>query len=99
MVAVTQQSMWNVIKDYSESKKQQVFNADKPVTSQDAQLARTFPKKFVGYTTKRVGYEKEAQNKLMNILKVQFQERQICVSDKECIKSVKLIYNEKEEVI
>ena len=26
MVAVTQQSMWNIIKDYPESKKQQVFN-------------------------------------------------------------------------
>ncbi len=26
MGAVTQQSMWDVIKDYSESKKQQVFN-------------------------------------------------------------------------
>ena len=26
MTAVTQQSMWNIIKDYSESKKQQVFN-------------------------------------------------------------------------
>ncbi len=26
MAAVTQQSMWNVIKDYPESKKQQVFN-------------------------------------------------------------------------
>ncbi len=26
MVAVTQQSLWDVMKDYSESKKQQVFN-------------------------------------------------------------------------
>ena len=35
----------------------------------------------------------------MNIIGIKFQERQICVSKKECIKSVKLIYNEEEEVV
>lgn len=35
----------------------------------------------------------------MNIIGIQFNEKQICVSQKNCIKSTKLVYNEKEEVI
>lgn len=42
--------------------------------------------------------DKELQKKIMNITGLGFNERQICVSKKECIKSTKLIYNE-EEVI
>lgn len=59
----------------------------------------TFQKRFAGYTTKRDYSEKELQKKIMNIIGIKFQERQICVSKKECIKSVKLIYNEEEEVV
>ena len=59
----------------------------------------TFQKEFAGYTTKRNNYEKQLQKKIMNIIGIKFQERQICVSKKECIKSTKLIYNEEEEVI
>ena len=59
----------------------------------------TFQKEFAGYTTKRNNDEKQLQKKIMNIIGIKFQERQICVSKKECIKSTKLIYNEEEEVI
>ena len=51
------------------------------------------------FTGKRNNYEKQLQKKIMNIIGIKFQERQICVSKKECIKSTKLIYNEEEEVI
>ena len=43
--------------------------------------------------------DKELQKKIVNITGLGFNERQICVSKKECIKSTKLIYNEEEEVI
>ena len=59
----------------------------------------TFEKEFAGYTTKRTHSEKELQKKIMSIIDLKFKERQICVSRKECIKSIKMIYNEKEEVI
>lgn len=62
-------------------------------------IIRTFIKEFAGYTTRRVGFEKEKQKNIMRVLDVGFNERQICVSKKECIKSTKLIYNEEEEVI
>lgn len=62
-------------------------------------IIRTFIKEFAGYTTRRVGFEKEKQKNIMRVLGVGFIERQICVSKKECIKSTKLIYNEEEEVI
>ncbi len=39
------------------------------------------------------------QKKIMGIIGIRFQERQICVSKKECIKLTKLIYNEEEEMI
>ncbi len=58
----------------------------------------TFQKEFAGYTTRRNFVEKELQKKIMNIIGIKFQERQICVSKKERIISTKLIYNE-EEVI
>jgi hypothetical protein len=59
----------------------------------------TFQKEIAGYTTQRNRSEKELQKKIMNIIGIKFQERQICVSKKECIKSTKLVYDEKEEVI
>lgn len=59
----------------------------------------TFQKEFAGYTTKRNYSEKELQKKIMNIIGIKFNERQICVSKKECIRSTKMIYNEEEEVI
>lgn len=43
--------------------------------------------------------DKELQKKIVNITGLGFNERQICVSKKECIKPTKLIYNEEEEVI
>ena len=54
---------------------------------------------FLITTTKRNYSERELQKKIMDIIGIKFQERQICVSKKECIKSTKLIYNEEEEVI
>lgn len=59
----------------------------------------TFQKEFAGYTTRRNYSERELQKKIMDIIGIRFQERQICVSKKECIKSTKLVYNEEEEVI
>lgn len=59
----------------------------------------TFQKDYAGYTKKRSHSELEMQKKIMDIIGIRFKERQICVSKKECIKSVKLIYNEEEEVI
>lgn len=59
----------------------------------------TFQKEFAGYTTKRNEPEKRMQHKIMNIIGIKFRERQICVSEKECIKMTKLVYNEEEEVI
>ena len=63
-----------------------------------AVITRTFQKDYAGYTTRRNKKDKELQKKIMNITGLGFNERQICVSKKECIKSTKLIYNE-EEVI
>ena len=63
-----------------------------------AVITRTFQKDYAGYTTRRNKRDKELQKKIMNITGLGFNERQICVSKKECIKSTKLIYNE-EEVI
>ena len=59
----------------------------------------TFLKEFAGYTKRRSHSEIELQKKIMYVTGIKFQERQICVSKKECIKSTKLIYNEEEEVI
>ena len=61
-----------------------------------AVITRTFQKDYAGYTTRRNKKDKELQKKIMNITGLGFNERQICVSKKECIK---LIYNEEEEVI
>lgn len=62
-------------------------------------IIRTFQKDIAGYTTKRTFEELKKQRKIMNIINMKFNERQICVSKKECIKSTKLVYNEEEEVI
>ena len=59
----------------------------------------TFLKEFAGYTARRSHSEIELQKKIMYVTGIKFQERQICVSKKECIKSTKLIYNEEDEVI
>lgn len=59
----------------------------------------TFRKEFAGYTTRRSCSERELQKRIMGVIGIKFQERQICVSKKECIRSTKLIYNEEEEVI
>ena len=59
----------------------------------------TFQKDITGYTTKRSFEEKEKQKKKMNIIGIKFKERQICVSQKDCIKSTQLVYHEAEEVI
>lgn len=59
----------------------------------------TFLKEFAGYTARRSHSEIELQKKIMYVTGIKFQERQICVSKKECIKSTELIYNEEEEVI
>lgn len=59
----------------------------------------TFQKDIAGYTTRRNSEELEKQKKIMEIIHIKFNERQICVSKKECIKSTKLVYNEEEEVI
>lgn len=64
-----------------------------------AVITRTFQKDYAGYTMRRNKKDKELQKKIMNITGLGFNERQICVSKKECIKSTKLIYNEEEEVI
>lgn len=59
----------------------------------------TFQKEFAGYTAKRDRFEIEWQKRIMETIGIKYQERQICVSKKDCIKSTKLIYNEEEEVI
>ena len=64
-----------------------------------AVITRTFQKAYAGYTMRRNKKDKELQKKIVNITGLGFNERQICVSKKECIKSTKLIYNEEEEVI
>lgn len=59
----------------------------------------TFQKYVAGYTTQRTPAERIKQQKIMDTIGIKFKERQICVSQKECIKSTKLVYNEEEEVI
>lgn len=59
----------------------------------------TFEKDYAGYTKHRTRRELDIQNKIMNITGIRFHERQICVSNKECIKSTIIVYNEAEEVI
>lgn len=59
----------------------------------------TFQKDAAGYTTIRCHDELEKQKKIMSIIGIKFNERQICVSKKECIKSTDLIYNENEEEV
>lgn len=59
----------------------------------------TFRKKCAGYTIRRNADDKILQNKIMNIIGIEFMEKQICVSKKECIKFTTLIYDENEEVM
>ena len=58
----------------------------------------TFQKEFAGYTIQRNKLEKQLQREIMNIIGIRFQERQMCVSKKECIKTTEMIYNEKEVI-
>lgn len=62
-------------------------------------IIRTFPKTEAGYTTRRNKEELKKQREIMKIINIRFNERQICVSKKECIKSTKMVYNEEEEVV
>ena len=59
----------------------------------------TFQKDAAGYTTRRNYEELKKQRKIIKIIGIKFNEKQICVSNKGCIKSTKLVYNEEEEVI
>lgn len=59
----------------------------------------TFYKPYAGYTKIRTPDERDFQKKFLNLIGMNFREKQICVSKKDCIKSTVLIYNEKEEVI
>ena len=61
-------------------------------------IIRTFQKNVAGYTTKRNREELKKAKKIVKTINIGFNERQICVSKKECIKLTKMIYNE-EEVI
>lgn len=62
-------------------------------------ITATFQKNAAGYTARRNSEELKKQTQIMNLIKIRFHERQICVSKKECIKSSKIVYNEEEEVI
>lgn len=59
----------------------------------------TFQKDYAGYTEKRSYDERIKQRKILNAIGLKFKERQFCVSDKNCIKSMTLVYNEEDEVI
>ncbi len=62
-------------------------------------IIRTFQKDIAGYTAKRNFEELKKQRKIMKIINIRFNERQICVSKKECMKLTQMVYNEEEEVI
>ena len=62
-------------------------------------IIATFPKEAIKYGTTRTPNDLDTQKKIMRIIHLQFKEKQICVSKKDCIKSTRLIYDEKEEVI
>ena len=61
-------------------------------------IIRTFQKDAALYTTKRNHEELKNQRKIMKIINIGFNERQICVSKKECIKLTKIVYNEGEVI-
>lgn len=52
----------------------------------------TFQKEFAGYTTRRNPKEKKIQKRILDIIDIRFNEKQICVSKKECINSTTLVY-------
>ncbi len=62
-------------------------------------IIKTFTKECAPYTQRRNPSELEFQKKLLRLLDVKFLERQICVSNKDCIKKTVMVYNEEEEVI
>lgn len=62
-------------------------------------IVGTFQKDKAGYTQRRSIEDSMIQSELMNVIGIRFLERQICVSDKECIKNTQMVYNEEEEVI
>lgn len=62
-------------------------------------IIHTFQKNAVNYVTHRNPNELHTQKQIMKAIGIYYKERQICVSNKDCIKSQTLIYNEEEEVI
>jgi len=64
-----------------------------------AVIIYTFSKPLVKYAKMRNHNETKLIKKFSNILKIDYHEKQICVSDKICIEDIKIEYNGKEEVI
>lgn len=59
----------------------------------------TFNKRIAGYAKARTHKERRTVEKFSGILGVMYHEKQICVSDKECIRELEIVYNGEEEVI
>lgn len=62
-------------------------------------VIRTFRKDVVKYGSYRNREQVKKQRQLSNILGICYNEKQICVSVKECIKDTVEVYNGEEEVI
>lgn len=62
-------------------------------------MIRTFLKDKVKYGVIRRNNDLKNQQKLLRTLGIYYNETQICVSNKDVIKSVELVYNDEEEVI
>ena len=59
----------------------------------------TFSKDSAKYGTFRTGEDLAQQKKLEKALNIAYHEKQICVSQKKCIKDLKVWYNGEDEVI
>ena len=59
----------------------------------------TFSKDCAKYGTFRTGEDLAQQKKLEKALNIAYHEKQICVSQKKCIKDLKVWYNGEDEVI
>ena len=64
-----------------------------------AVIIYTFHKEIAGYGKARVKNEVEKIKELSHSLGLEYAEKQICVSKKECIKFTELVYNGEDEVI
>lgn len=62
-------------------------------------ISYTFSKDCTKCGKIRKSDELVKQRRLAKVLQLQFKEKQICVSKKECIKSISLVYNNEDEVI